>query len=326
MFTIAGLAIAAGAAATAIKSSRNTAKAEADYPPLGEFVEVTGGKIHYVREGSGPEVILLHGAGGNVRDMTFDLMGRLSDRYAVTVFDRPGLGYSDRVPGIKTGAFAKDGDSPMAQAAMLREAAQKIGIEAPIIVGHSFGNIVGAAWALLGLDVDSPANTSGLVSLGGVLMPWEGPLGRFYQINGSRFGGAVAIPAMSAWVSSDYIKNVVEGIFTPQPVPDGYIDYVGATLSARPYYFRANVRQVVDLKPHVIEMSKRYSELDLPVEIVHGDQDTIVPLGTHATEFKRVMPTANINVLEGVGHMPHHADPDATVAAIDRAVSRAGLR
>ena len=78
MFTFAGLAIAAGAAATAVKSSRNTAKAEADYPPIGEFVEVEGGRIHYVREGSGPEVILLHGAGGNVRDMTFDLMGRLS--------------------------------------------------------------------------------------------------------------------------------------------------------------------------------------------------------------------------------------------------------
>jgi pimeloyl-ACP methyl ester carboxylesterase len=38
------------------------------------------------------------------------------------------------------------------------------------------------------------------------------------------------------------------------------------------------------------------------------------------------MPPRRLTILPGVGHMPHHADPEAVVAAIDRAAARAGLR
>ena len=131
---------------------RGTAKIEKAFPPIGEFVEVEGRKVHYLRAGSGPELVLLHGAGANVRDYTFDLFDLLKDRYTVTAFDRPGLGYTDRVPNIDTGPFSTEGDSPQAQAHMLREAAEKIGIKDPIVAGHSYGGIVALAWAVEGLD------------------------------------------------------------------------------------------------------------------------------------------------------------------------------
>ena len=53
------------------------------------------------------------------------------------------------------------------------------------------------------------------------------------------------------------------------------------------------------------------------MEIIHGDADTIVPLS---------VPNAVLTVLDGIGHMPHHAAPDAVEDAIDRAAQRAGLR
>jgi pimeloyl-ACP methyl ester carboxylesterase len=34
---------------------------------------------------------------------------------------------------------------------------------------------------------------------------------------------------------------------------------------------------------------------------------------------------ARLTLLEGVGHMPHHSDPDAAIAAIDRVAARAGM-
>ena len=142
--------IGATALATGVTAHYRASQAETTYPPLGQFVEVTGGQVHYVQQGAGPHVVLLHGAGGNVREFTFDLMGRLADRYTVTAFDRPGLGFTDRVPGVDTGLFATEGDSPQDQAAMLREAAEKIGITDPIVAGHSFGGIVSYAWALAG--------------------------------------------------------------------------------------------------------------------------------------------------------------------------------
>ena len=312
-----------GATLTYFGGEYRAKKAERTHAPLGEFVEVDGGRVHYVQEGSGPHVIPLHGAGGNLREFTFDLMGRLSDNYTVTAFDRPGLGYTDRVPGVETGLIAIEGDSPQAQAQMLRRAASSLGIESPIVAGHSFGGIVSYAWAVAGLDEDSPVNASAIVSLAGVTMPWPGDLGSYYTVNGSPFGGAVTIPLISALAPDGRIKEGIEGIFAPQPVPDGYSDYVGARLALRPETMRANIRQVNTLRPHVVEMSARYPELTLPIEILHGDMDTTVPIHVHAQEVIKIAPTANLTTLEGVGHMPHQTNPEETVAAINRAAERA---
>lgn len=307
-------------------ASYRTSHAETTYPPNGAFVEVTGGKVHYVQDGSGPHVVLLHGAGGNLRDFTFDLMGRLTDHYTVTAFDRPGLGYTDEVAGVETSPAATEGSGPIEQAAMLREASAKLGITDPIVVGHSFGGIVAYGWALAGLDEDSPANASAIVSLAGVTMPWPGDLGAYYTLNGSAFGGLVAIPLISAIATDGLIESSIDATFAPQPAPDGYADHIGARLSLRPENFRANVRQVNTLRPKVVAMSKRYPELTLPIEIVHGTADTTVPIHVHAEEVIKIVPTAELDRRAGVGHMPHHAEPEVTVAAIDRAAARAGLR
>ena len=319
------IALGLGAMMTAAGAKYRTDQAVETHPPLGQFVDVTGGQVHYVQEGSGPHLILLHGAGGNLREFTFDLMGRLTDRYTVTAFDRPGLGYTDRVPGVETGLTATDGDSPQAQAAMLREAAAKIGITAPIVAGHSFGGIVSYAWAVAGLDEDSPVNAVAVVSLAGVTMPWPGGLGRYYTVNGSAFGGVVAIPVISAFVPQSIVDNSIEATFAPQSPPSGYADYIGAGLTLRPSSMRANARQVNTSRPHVVALSARYPELTLPIEIVHGEEDTTVPIHIHADEIEKIVPQVTTTRLRGVGHMPHHAEPEAVIAAIDRAAARAGI-
>lgn len=312
--------------ATGLTAQYRATKAEEQYPALGQFVEVAGGQVHYVQDGSGPHLILLHGAGGNLREFTFDLMGRLTDRYTVTAFDRPGLGYTDRVPGVATGLTATEGDSPQDQARMLREAAEKLGIIDPIVAGHSFGGIVSYAWAVAGLDEDSPANASAVVSLAGVTMPWPGGLDRYYTVNGSALGGLITIPAISALVPQSVVETSIEATFAPQTAPDGYGDYIGAGLTLRPSSMRANIRQVNTSRPQVVELSKRYPELTLPIEIVHGEDDLTVPIHIHAEEVAKIVPQVNTTRLPGVGHMPHHADPAATIAAIDRAAERAGLQ
>ncbi|MEM9786944.1 MAG: alpha/beta hydrolase [Pseudomonadota bacterium] len=315
-----------GATLTYFGGEYRANKAERTHAPIGEFVEVDGGRVHYVQEGTGPHLILLHGAGGNLREFTFDLMGRLTENYTVTAFDRPGLGYTDRVPGVSAGLIDTEGASPQAQAAMLRQAASSLGIENPIVAGHSFGGIVSYAWAVAGLDEESPVNASAVVSLAGVTMPWPGDLGSYYTVNGSPFGGVVTIPLIAALAPESRIQEGIAGIFAPQPVPDGYADYVGARLALRPETMRANIRQVNTLRPHVVDMSARYPELTLPIEILHGDMDTTVPIHVHAQEVIKIAPTANLTTLEGIGHMPHQTNPEETVAAIDRAAERAGLR
>lgn len=319
-------AIGLGAALTGYLSSQRAQAAEAAFPPIGQFADVTGGRVHYVQKGNGPHVVLLHGAGGNLRDFTFDLMDRLTDTFTVTAFDRPGLGYTDRVPEVPDGAFATAGDSPTDQAQMLREAAAQLGITDPIVVGHSFGGIVAMAWATMGLDSNDDVNASAVVSLAGVMMPWPGELGAYYTVGGSTLGGAVLVPLIAALTPRNTIRASVEGVFDPQMAPDGYVDYFGGPLAVRPVTFRANVRQVNTLRPHVVQMAQRYPDLTIPVEVLHGTADTTVPISVHPEEAIKLIPGMNLTRLEGIGHMPHHADPQAAVDAINRAASLAGLR
>jgi len=312
-------AIATAGLSTGIMADRRAAAAEARYPPKGEFVDVDGRRIHYTISGTGPDVVLVHGAFGSLRDFTFDLVDRLDDTYRVIAVDRPGMGYSDHVHSRYARAFAPNGDSPMEQATLLAGAVRTLGVERPVVIGHSFGGAVAIAWAL---DHDPAA----LVLYAGVAMPWPDTLDLLYRATGTALGGALLAPLLSAWTPQARLESAARSTFAPQSPPDGYVDHIGAYMSIRLDAFRATTRQVNHLRPHIVAMADRYADLSLPVEILHGDADTTVPMNIHSGPFSEHVVSANLTVLTGVGHMPHHANPGAAVAAVDRAVARAGLR
>jgi pimeloyl-ACP methyl ester carboxylesterase len=191
----------------------------------------------------------------------------------------------------------------------------------PVVVGHSYGGAVAMAWGLR-----APQDTGALVILAGATMPWPGGLGGWYALTSSKVGRATVVPLVSAFAPVSRTEDAIAGIFAPDPVPPGYADHIGAGLTLRRDTLATNARQVNGLRPHVVLMSENYDKLALPVEIVHGTADTIVPADIHAIPMSKLLPDATLTLLPGVGHMPHHADPEAIVAAIDRAAARAGLR
>ncbi len=272
--------------------------------------------VHAVIRGTGPDLVMIHGASGNSRDFTYDLVGRLSARYRCIAFDRPGLGYTGRTDPVYDDAFSSRAETPGEQAALLAAAYAQLSDTAPLVLGHSFGGTVALAWAL-----DHPAGALALFSP--AAMRWKGGLGALYAVNASALGGTLAVPILSAFVPDERLRQIIERIFAPDPMPEGYLAHVGAQLTLRRASLRANARQVNDLKRHITRMQARYPTLALPIEWIHGTADTIVPPRVHAYPFKALMPGTNLVMLAGVGHMPHHSHPDAAVAAIDRAAARA---
>lgn len=117
----------------------------------------------------------------------------------------------------------------------------------------------------------------------------------------------------------------MDSIFTPQPPVEGYADYIGLPFILRPGQLTENARQRNDLFPQLAEMSPRFSEITQPIEIIHGDADDTVRVEIHAKPMVDILPRANLVVLPGIGHMPHHTNEEDVIAAIDRAVARAGL-
>lgn len=298
-------------AATLWRLTSREAAAVKSHPPTGQFVTVEGLQVHLQVAGSGPDLVMIHGANGNLREFTFALMDQLSSRYRVIAVDRPGLGYSDRLPGNDA--------SVAGQARILRGAVAQIGVTNPIVLGQSYGGTVALAWAL-----QSPP--AALVLVSAPSLPWPGELDPWYRITATPLGRATLVPLASALVAESYVRRTIDLVFAPQTAPAGYADHLGIGLTLRRDSMAVNVLQINRLKPQVEAMQQDYPTLTMPVELVHGDADTIVPLHIHSAPLAQILPDAALTVLPGVGHMPHHTHPDAVIAAIDRAAQRAGLR
>lgn len=280
--------------------------------PEGGFVDLPEGRIHAVIRGQGPDLVMIHGANGNTRDFTFDLVDRMAGEFRVIAFDRPGFGFSDAFGGP---------EHPVTQADILREAALQLGVENPIILGHSYGGAVALAWALR-----APDEVAGLTLIAPASHPWPGELGLWYRLSASALGQYLVLPLISHLTPRAAVERTLEGVFAPDPVPDGYLDHLGLDLTLGVQQLQLNAVQIDTLKRYVEAMSGGYPALTMPIEVVHGTADTTVGLQFHSERLEAEVESARLTRLEGVGHMPHHARPDDVTEAIRRTAQRAGLQ
>jgi pimeloyl-ACP methyl ester carboxylesterase len=295
------------------KASWNEARAEADFPPTGRLLDVDGFRVHAHVEGTGPDLILIHGASANTRDFTFGLVAALSSRYRVIAFDRPGLGHSSAIGPL--------GLSPLGQAAHLQKAAGQLGVSRPLILGQSYGGAVAMAWAI------SSPDPAALILVSGATMPWKGrALGAWYEVAQTALGGVTAVPVVAAFPPLDYARDAIKSVAAPETPPPGYADYTGLPLILRRNSARVNARQVGSLKAHIVQMLPLYPSVTVPVELLHGTADGVVFASVHSEPLSRLLPDATLTLLDGAGHMAQHTRMPDVIAAIDRAAHRAGLR
>jgi len=282
-----------------------TSRAEQSHPPIGEFVMVDGKRVHFSRQGSGPALILIHGAGGNLRDFTFQLADKLARHNTVIAFDRPGHGYTD--------AIHARGETPAEQAELLDQASRAIGLKRAAILGYSLGGAVALAWALA-----RPEFVKSLLLVSAVTHPWPGGVGLLYGSAANPLTSGLVVPAISALARQSLVETTLYSVFHPNLPPEGYLDYIGAGLSLRPHSLRANARQAGRLKYHMSLMAPKYPTLNLPIEILHGSEDRTVYASIHAVQLQRDAPNAHYTPLPGIGHAPHHHSHLEIIDAVHR--------
>lgn len=296
-------------AVTLYLATQNEARAEANNPPEGQLLDVGGAQVHAVVMGEGPDLVLIHGSSGNTRDMTHSLAPKLAETYRVIVFDRPGLGYTD--------ALSASGATIHQQASLLSEAAQQLGADAPIVLGHSYGGAVAMAWA-----VDHPDRLSGVIALSAATHPWASGLSTYYKILSHPVIGPIVCTLIAAYVPDSYLNSQVDAAFAPDPAPTGYAAHFGPRLVARRTALRANALQRANLLEEITALVPHYANLSLPVEILHGDADNAVGLKIHSLPLSEAVPGARLTVLKGQGHMTQHTAQDAILAAANRIARR----
>lgn len=307
------LLIVAGAAllASAVAVRNRAQEAERDNPPLGSFIDVEGVRLHYLERGQGQPLVLLHGDGSMIQDFALSgLIDIAAQKYRVIAFDRPGYGYSERP---RTTVW-----TPQAQAELLHFALHRLGIERPIVLGHSWGTLVAISLAL-----QAPEYVKSLVLLSGYYYPTarlDVPLlsppaipviGDLLRYTISPLLGRMIWPAMR------------RRLFSPAPVPQKFMDDFPAWMSLRPSQLRASAGDAAMMIPAAYALHDRYRDLTMPVVIVAGDSDRHADMHVHSAALHEDIPHSTLHVIHGAGHMIHHVAPDAVMNAIDEAAQAA---
>ncbi|MGH6709537.1 MAG: alpha/beta fold hydrolase [Bradyrhizobium sp.] len=300
--------VVAALAILALVTQAGVWRTERAHPAQGRIIEVAGASLHIVDIGppdpAGPPIVMLHGASSNLEVMRQPVGERLAKTHRVILIDRPGHGWSTRVNLADS--------TPAIQGRMIDEALAKLGIDRAIFVVHSWAGALGARIAL-----DYPARVAGLVMLAPVAYPWPGGVGRYNRIVAMPVIGPLLAYTITLPLGTLLIGSGVNGVFAPQPVPDGYVDNTATSLLLRPREFLANARDLVTLKAEVAEQSPRYAAIKAPITIITGDIDKTVSTNIHSRPLAATAPNAKLIVQPGLGHMVQNAVPDLVISEVE---------
>jgi pimeloyl-ACP methyl ester carboxylesterase len=239
------------------------------------FVEVDGCKTHLRRAGKGEPLLFLHGASGAPAIMPF--MEKLAQRFDVLVPEHPGWGKSDEpewLENIHDVAF------------FYLDFLKHLNLRNVTVVGSSMGG-----WIAMEMAVRDTSRLKSLVlvSPAGVAAPG-------------------VLPADIFLLSpEELIRNLFVDEKLIQARLAAPVD-VDETLKNR----HTVARLAWEPRLHDPHLPKWLHRIDVPVKIVWGRQDRILPIGM-MDELVRLMPKAKTLVLDNCGHLPHAEKVDEFV-------------
>ncbi|WP_210246119.1 alpha/beta hydrolase [Methylobacterium sp. WL69] len=272
-------------------------------PPRGYFLDLPQGRIHYLEAGSGRPLVFVHGLGGQLGNFAYALLDRLSDRFRVVLIDRPGSGHSPR-------SWRAPADLP-GQADTILGVIRHLGLERPIVVGHSLGGAVALA-----LGLEHPRLIGGLALIAPLTQPQDtvpAPF-RLLAIRSSLLRMAVAW-TLATPLAILRSRGVLDTVFGPDAVPADFGTRGGGLLGLRPSSFYAASMDLNAAGADMPGLAARYPGLAVPVAVLYGTGDRVLSSVEHGEGLKRVLPGTRLDLVPG-GHMLPVTDPDRVAAWI----------
>jgi pimeloyl-ACP methyl ester carboxylesterase len=296
-------------AGLALFTWRTTRRIEAALPPNGRFVDVPGARLHVVERGQGQPVVLVHGLSGQLGNFDYGMIAPLARDFRVIAFDRPGAGYSTREPGAPA-------DLP-AQAAALAALIDKLGLERPLVVGHSLGGAVSLA-----LAIAHPEKVGGLA----LVAPLTHPPSRISPVFSALAIRQPWLRRLVAWtlalpMSIARRQVVLDIVFGPDAMPQDFPMRGGGLLGMRPSHFIGASEDLNGVAHSLEPLLSRYAGLRLPVSILYGRGDRILDPAENGEALAAKVPGARLTLMDG-GHMLPVTAPEATVAFVREAAAR----
>ncbi len=265
-------------------------KAEQLLPPAGSFAKLGSTRLHYVDQGQGPAIVMIHGIAGNLQNFTYGLATPLAQTHRVICIDRPGYGYSKR-------SFNAD-TSLEAQADIIVSLLDHLQIESAVFVGHSLGGTISLAAAQRHPDrVRALALIAPLTHLPEAHLPafkaldLPSPLIRFI------LGWTLAIPGTLYRMSLS-----LKIIFGPERAPRDFAIRGGGILSLKPQTFITASSDVQNAIQSMPAIEAAYANMKTPVHVLFAHEDRILDCKKNGEDLPSRIPGAQITLVTG-GHM-----------------------
>ena len=257
--------------------AESQAAAETATGPEPEFVELAGARLRFLKlgDGGGDPVLFLHGYGADLNNWLFN-QPALAENHTTYALDLPGHGGSTKEVG--------DGDVG-AMVAAVCDFLQAVGVPKAHLVGHSLGGAVSLDLALNHPDL--VASVTALAPAGlGPEISMDYIDGFIAASRGRKLKGVLEMLVHDPeLVTSDMVEDVLK--YKRLDGVDAALNKVaGATFAGGQQALRLN---------------DRLGELEVPVQVVWGCEDRIVP----AAHGKGLPAGIKVTVLDHAGHLVH---------------------
>lgn len=280
-------------------------KLERQFQPSGSFTEVEGGSIHWYKQGSGPNLILIHGLAGSGLNFS-TLTALLANDYTVYVIDRPGSGFSTRQPSISANFDV--------QAKMILQWMDKLNIENANLVGHSMGGAIA-----LRLALDAPARINAVSLLCPLTTPAMEPPGPLISLYIPHVGlRSLLSNTLATPLRVTVGKRHVNHVFYPELVPNEFALQGGGAYALHSSQFFNASCDIVASTGSLYKQYKRYNEITCPVGVLFGEKDKILRPSTHTPAVTELIKNSISEVVADAGHMIPITQPNACKRFIDK--------
>jgi pimeloyl-ACP methyl ester carboxylesterase len=243
---------------------------------------------------SDPAFLLVHGFGGS--SYTWHAWrGALAERGRVLQVDLKGFG---KAPKPDDGRYRT---TDLAE--LLVELVRRLDLTRLTLVGHSLGGGLSLMTTLRLLDLGEP-RLERLVLVGAAAYPQKLP--PFVPLSRLGVVGRLAVDMVGA---ERIVRGVLRSIvYDSASVTDAQVAAYAAAL-ATPEGVRAAMEVGRSIVPDELDaLTRRYPEIDVPVLLLWGRQDSVVPLWV-GERLAEELPDARLVVLPECGHLPPEEHP-----------------
>lgn len=265
------------------------------------FVAAGGLRWHVQIMGAGPVLLLLHGTGAATHSWRGLAPLLAAGGFTVVAPDLPGHGFTETPAAARL--------SLPGMAGSVTTLLRALDLRPDLGVGHSAGAAI-----LLRMCLDERIAPRGAVALNGALLPMGGAAGQVFQPLARVLAGVPLLPELFAWRARD--RGTVRQLLanTGSRVDDEGVRLYGQLVSD-PRHAAGALGMMArwDLRGMQADLPR----LDLPLLLLAGTADRTIP-PAQAERVRDLVPGALLVQQQGLGHLAHEEDPDATATSILR--------